>query len=144
MNTIKRLLEKILKKPLAREMTMYIIFGVLTTIVGFGSYAFFIRIGLEVFPANTLSHLLGILFAYVTNKIWVFQALDFSAKELFKEFFKFLSSRIASFVLETIFLVLLVDVFHYDPIWSKIATTVLVVILNYLLSKIIVFRKRDE
>jgi len=134
------LTEKILKKPLTRELVWYVIFGVATTIVGFGSYALFVHFGLGVALANTLSHVLGILFAFGTNKVWVFRALDFSAKRVAIEFIKFVSSRLAALVFETLLLVLLVDVLGYHPIVCKVFTSILVVVLNYVASKKIVFK----
>jgi len=133
-------IKKILKKPLIRELVTYGIFGVATTVVGFGSYALFLHIGFGVALANTFSHFLAIIFAFVTNKIWVFRALNYSAKNVAKEFFVFLSSRLAALVVETVLLVILVDVLLYDPIISKLVTSVIVVILNYITSKKIVFK----
>jgi len=122
----------------------YIIFGVATTIVSFASYILFVRyLDFGIALANTLSHFLAILFAYVTNKIWVFKARDYSAKQIATEFFKFLSSRLLAFVIDTALLILLVDFLHYDPILSKAATSVVVVILNYFMSKMVVFRKKQ-
>jgi len=142
MKSIKSFFEHLIKKALVREVIVYVIFGVCTTIVGFGTYALFIYLDLSVVLANTLSHLLAILFAYVTNKIWVFKALDFSAKRILAEFFKFLSSRLVTFAVDTLLLILLVDILFYDPILSKAATSVIVVLLNYFASKWMVFNKK--
>jgi len=144
MKSIRLFIENILKKPLARELIVYVIFGVLTTAVGFGTYALFLYLGLGVGLSNTLSHFLAIIFAYVTNKIWVFRALDFSGKEVAKEFLKFASSRLVTYVIDTVLLILLVYTLHYDPLLSKVFTSVIVVILNYVASKLMVFRKKAE
>ncbi|MCL2401198.1 MAG: GtrA family protein [Oscillospiraceae bacterium] len=140
MKLLDILSKKVLKKPLTRELVSYILFGIGTTIVGFASYALFLHIGLSVALANIFSHFLAIMFAFVTNKIWVFRALNFSAKNIAKEFFKFLPSRLATLVIDTVLLKILVDVLSYDPIISKLVTSVIVVILNYLTSKKIVFK----
>jgi len=124
-----------------REIVVYIIFGVLTTIVGFGLYALFLHIGFNVAVSNTLSTFLAILFAYVTNKIWVFNARDYRIRTLIGEFVKFLSGRFAAYVVDTVLLVLLADVFGINPLVAKAFTSVIVVILNYLISKRFVFRK---
>jgi len=126
----------------SREVVVYIIFGVLTTIVGFGTYALFLHMGLNVLWSNTLSTALAIVFAYVTNKIWVFRAMDFKVKELVKEFVRFVSSRLFSFGVDTALLVGLVDFLGYDALVSKAATSVVVVVLNYVTSKLLVFRKK--
>jgi len=139
---MKQFIERLLQKALVREVIVYVIFGVFTTIVGFGTYSLFIHLGLSVFVSNTLSHFLAIIFAYVTNKIWVFKALTFTTKQIVIEFFKFLSSRLLTYVIDTVLLIVLVDLLFYDPIWSKIATSVVVVILNYFASKLVVFNKK--
>ena len=139
---MKQLFERMLKKALIREMVVYVIFGALTTIVGFGTYALFIYAGLGVVLANTLSHLFAILFAYITNKIWVFRARNFSAKRITAEFLKFLSSRLLTYVVDTLLLILLVEVLLYGPFLSKAATSVVVIILNYFASKLVVFNKK--
>jgi len=141
MKSLKLFLEKILKKPLTRELIMYLIFGVATTVFSFAVYALFLYVvGSGVALANTFSHFFGILFAYVTNKIWVFRALDYSLKNVAKEFPKFLFGRLATYAIETVLLVILVDILFYDPMISKMFTSVIVVILNYLASKKIVFK----
>jgi len=142
MFNIKRLSEKILKKPLTREVTLYICVGMLTTVVGFVSYSLFLYIGLGVAVSNTISHFLAILFAYVANKIWVFRALDFAVKTVAKEFLKFLSGRFVTYVVDTMLLILLVEVLSYNPLISKLLTSLIVIMLNYLVSRTIVFRKR--
>ena len=141
MKSLQRFVEKILKKPLTRELVAYIIFGVATTAVGVGSFALFVSMGFGVALANTFSYVLAILFAYVTNKIWVFQARDYAVKTVAKEFFKFVSSRLLIFAIETVLLVILVDFLHYDAVLMKLFTNVIVIVLNYVASKVIVFRE---
>ena len=141
---MKAWLKRFLEKALVREMIVYVCFGILTTIIGFGSYALFIYLGFNVAASNTLSHILAILFAYVTNKIWVFKVRDYSVRKIVPEFLKFVSSRLLAYIIDTALLVLLVDVLLYDPLLSKAGTSVVVVILNYIMSKIIVFRKKKQ
>jgi len=140
MQPLKRLTEKLLKKPFTRELVWYVIFGIATTIIGFGTYTLFVYLGLGVALANVLSHVLAILFAFGTNKVWVFRALDFSVKHVALELIKFVSSRLVALGVETVLLVVLVDVLDYDPILSKLGTSVLVVVLNYVASKKLVFK----
>lgn len=128
------------QRLLTREVISYLIFGVLTTVVSLASYALFLHLGIGLIVTNTLSTFLAILFAYVTNKIWVFRALNFEVGAMFIEFFKFLSSRFLTFVIDTILLVFLVDLLLIDPFLAKVFTSVVVVILNYLLSKKAVFK----
>ena len=132
--------KKILKKPLTREVVTYVFFGIGTTIVGFASYSLFIFLGLGVTWANTISHFLAILFSFTANKLWVFKALNFSVKNVAKEFLKFLSSRFVTYVIDMALLIILVDVLLYNPIISRLYTYPIVIILNYLASKKIVFK----
>ncbi|MCL2367440.1 MAG: GtrA family protein [Oscillospiraceae bacterium] len=140
-----KFLKQLLKKALVREVIVYVFFGVLTTAVSFGAFVLFERImDLPWAVANTLSHLLAILFAFVTNKIWVFQARDYAPRKVISEFLKFLSSRLLSYVVDMGLLALLIEVLRYDPLLSRVGTTVIIVVLNYVMSKVIVFRKKDQ
>lgn len=141
---MKKRIEDFLKKPIARELISYVIFGTLTTVVAFATYALFRYLGLSIPVTNTLSHLCAIVFAYVTNKIWVFRARNFTLRKILAEFLQFLSSRLLALVLETLLLAYLVYTLGYNDLLSKAGTTVLVVILNYVTSKIIVFRKKKN
>ena len=131
------------QKLLTREIISYLIVGVLTTLVSLGSFALLLHFGIGLVLSNTLSTFLAILFAYVTNKIWVFRALNYEVGVLFIEFIKFLSSRFLTYLADTILLVFLVDFLSFDPVAAKILTSVVVVILNYFLSKKAVFKQKD-
>lgn len=133
-------LKRLYKKLVNRETVMYLIFGVLTTALGFGLYAAFIFLGLGVFWANTLSTAAAVIFAFFTNKLWVFRALNMSAGNMAKEFAKFCAGRLAVYVIDTALLVVLVDVLMFDPILSRAFTMVFVVVANYFASKLIVFK----
>ena len=83
-------------------------------------------------------------FAYLTNKPFVFKSHDWSAKTVLPELAKFVTCRIGSGALETIFLLLTVDILAWNGNWMKLITSVLVVILNYFASKLLVFTKKKE
>ena len=133
-----------IKTFLNRETISYLIVGVLTTGVGFGSYAAALYAGFGIIAANTFSHVLAVIFAYITNKAFVFRSLDWSIKNILKEFGKFGSARIISYVLETALLVYLVDILGFHALITRMFTMTLVVIGNYIFSKFIVFKKKDE
>lgn len=146
-----------------KEIIMYLIFGVLTTIVSWGSYTVFADcFKLSVFIANILSWLCAIIFAYITNKIWVFESKSFKPKDLAKEIVAFTASRGITGVIEILLVPLLskwgfdnlfyaalsnsnitADIFFTNGIYSKIFISVIVVILNYIFSKLIVFKKEN-
>ena len=84
-----------------KEILMYIVFGVLTTLVGWGTYILFEKALKSVFWANLLSWICAVAFAYVTNKLWVFESKSWNAKILLKEVSTFLASRGITGVLES-------------------------------------------
>ena len=132
----KSLIEKIIKK----ESFRYLFFGGLTTLISIVIYSVCILAGLSVAISNTISTIIAISFAFRVNKIWVFESRDLSAKTTGKELIRFVAGRGASYVIETALLVLMVDVMNLHPILSKNFTQVVVIVLNYLVSKFLVFR----
>ena len=141
-----------------KEIIMYLIFGVLTTVVSWGSYALFeIVLGTVIFNnivlsaiANILSWIVAVLFAYITNKLWVFESKSFKKDVVLKEFAAFVGSRLLSGVVEWagVPLLMLVGlnqaIFGIEGMLAKVIISVVVVILNYILSKLLVFKKKKE
>ena len=135
-----------------QEAIDYLFWGGMTTVVSWGSYSLFVLLlqGLDsvVFRANVLSWVCAVLFAFITNKLWVFQSKSWAANILFPELTKFLSSRIATGVFEMIAVPALVaiglnqTIFGIDGMVSKVLVSVVVVILNYILSKLFVFKNK--
>jgi len=135
-----------------QEAIDYLFWGGMTTVVSWGSYSLFVLLlqGLDsvVFWANILSWVCAVLFAFITNKLWVFQSKSWAAGILFPELTKFLSSRVATGVFEMIAVPALVaiglkqTIFGIDGMVSKILVSVVVVILNYILSKLFVFKNK--
>ena len=141
-----------------KEIITYLIFGVLTTVVSWGSYAIFALL-LEktnlgttttVSIANVLSWIFAVAFAYVTNKLWVFESKSWKPSIVWKEIVTFVTARLATGVLEWVGVPFLVGIgmdqtiFGVKGAWAKILVSILVVILNYIFSKLIIFRKKKE
>ena len=121
----------------------YLFFGGLTTLVSFGIY--FSLYNYAAFSAawsNVIAWIGAVLFAFLTNKPFVFQSRDWSASVVFPELGKFVGSRLFSGLLETAILALTVDVLHFHNLTMKIVASVIVVVLNYVSSKLIVFRNK--
>ena len=133
-----------LKTFLNRETISYTIVGAMTTGVAFGSYAIAYHAGFGILAANTFSHVLAVIFAYITNKAFVFRSYDWSIKNVLREFGKFGAARIVSYVLETALLMYLVYVLGFNALISRGFTMILVVIGNYIFSKFIVFKSKGE
>jgi len=134
----------LLRKVLNKELILYIVFGVLTTLVSFVTYYFFGTIlGLHYLLANILSWIAAVLFAYFTNRKWVFETHVRGMAQL-REFALFIAARLFSLGVEEAGLWLLVDVIGAGSNLAKIIMQVVVVILNYVFGKLIVFRKKEN
>lgn len=138
-----------------KEIILYIFFGGLTTVVSFVSYALFTKfIHLQseiagVAVANILSWFCAVAFAFITNKIWVFESREKGVKAILSELWKFVAARLFTGALEwfgvpfLVWLGLNQTVFGTYGMLSKVIVSVAVVILNYVFSKIFVFRKKN-
>ena len=136
MQKIRELLEKYW------DILMYLIFGVLTTVV---NYIVFLPIynllGISATVSNAIAWVVAVAFAFLTNKPFVFRSNDWSWKTVGPELTKFVSCRIGSGVMETLILLVTVDILGWNGNLWKLVTNVLVVIVNYFGSKLLVFKK---
>lgn len=124
-----------------RDILTYLFFGVLTTIVNYLIYLpVFNFCGLSAAVSNVIAWVGAVIFAFLTNKPFVFHSSDWSAKTVIPELTKFVSCRLASGAMETGILFLTVDCLHWNGNIWKLVTQVLVVIVNYVGSKLLVFR----
>ena len=124
------------------DILSYLFFGVLTTIVNYLIYLPAYNIlSFSAATSNATAWVVAVAFAYLTNKPFVFKSHDWSKKTVIPELTKFVSCRITSGVLETIILLITVDILGWNGNLWKLATQVMVVVLNYVFSKLIVFKK---
>lgn len=125
------------------DILTYLFFGVLTTAVNYAVYLpCYNLLGLSATVSNVIAWVVAVAFAYVTNKPWVFQSHDWSMKVVIPELGKFVACRVGSGLLETLIIFVFVDCLGFDGNIFKLITSVLVVILNYIGSKLLVFRKK--
>ncbi len=123
-----------------KEIIMYLIFGVLTTMVSIASYVIFLKVFDDnALLANIVSWIFAVTFAYVTNRIWVFESKNRGLKNIFKEMVSFFAGRITTLILEEIFLWIGINLLDMDKIVVKLVGQILVVISNYIISKFFVF-----
>ena len=154
-----------------KEIILYIIFGVLTTLVNWVVYwvmepaltsvmhgdneiAFlgvtFTMTLFAIFLANFIAWVAGVIFAFVTNKIWVFESKSWKPAVALKEFWLFVLARLITGVLEWFGVPMLVAMglnqpfFGREGFFAKIIVSVVVVILNYVFSKLLIFKKKKE
>lgn len=132
-----------------KEGMRYIIFGVLTTLVNIVVSALFYYLLLAKFSESVkvnLSTIIAIfaawLFAYVTNKIYVFDSKTSNIKELLKEIVSFVSCRIITAIIEVILMDWLVTRLGLNYMGMKIVVSVIIIILNFVFSKLIIFKNK--
>ena len=136
MKKIRALIEKYY------DILSYLFFGVLTTVVNYIIYLpCYNLLSFSASVSNMIAWVVAVAFAYLTNKPFVFRSHDWSAKTVIPELTKFLGCRIGSGVLETAIIFLTVDWLGWNGNVMKLLTSVLVVVLNYIGSKLLVFKK---
>lgn len=128
-----------------KEIIMYLIFGVLTTLVNFIVYIIATRV-LKVNEtlSNAIAWFISVLFAYITNKIWVFESKSNKAKVVLYEIISFFGCRALSGAIDVGLFFILVKVVCINDLISKCIIAVLIIILNYVFSKLIIFRKKNK
>ena len=142
-------MKKLIKAFLNKETILYLVFGVLTTAVSFVTLKLFdVALGKELYlVSNSLSWILSVAFAYVTNKLFVFESKSFKVKIFFSEAIKFFAARGITGIVEVLLPLLLIaigldqSIFGVEGFAAKITSTIVVIILNYILSKKVVFKK---
>ena len=124
------------------DILSYLVFGVLTTVVNYAVYLpIYNLLGLSAAVSNVIAWVAAVAFAFLTNKPFVFKSHDWSAKTVIPELTKFVSCRVASGAMETLILLLTVDILGWNGNIWKLITQVLVVVLNYITSKLVVIKK---
>ena len=125
-----------------RELFLYLIFGGLTTIINILVYFVLARVFAINYQVSTIiAWILSVLFAYGTNKLFVFESKNESRKDDFREVISFFAFRILSLGMDMGSMYLMVQVLSIDDLIAKIVTNIIVVIVNYLFSKLFIFKK---
>lgn len=125
-----------------KEIINYIIIGILTTGVNLVSYIFMYKIlELNLNISNIISILIAILFAYFTNKIFVFKSECKKIRVLFIEFTKFVSSRVLTMIIEVFGVYFFVAINGNGELVGKVKIQIITLVMNYILSKFVVFKK---
>lgn len=153
MKTINRLYNKY------KEVILYVIFGILTTLVNFAAFWLFTKIlGEKLYLLNNaIAWIISVIFAYITNKLFVFDSKSFNIKILMKEITSFVAARLFSFGIEELGIWLFVDILNFGEravtifnftitgqMVAKVLLAVIVVIMNYFFSKFIIFTKEKD
>lgn len=125
------------------DILSYLFFGVLTTGVNYLVYLPCYNLwGFSGSVSNVIAWVFAVAFAYLTNKPFVFKSHDWSAKTVVPELTRFVGCRLGSGALETVVILVTVDWLGWNGNVMKLVTSVVVVVVNYLASKLVVFRKK--
>lgn len=125
-----------------KDIIPYGIFGLLTTAVNVTVYWVGAHLlNFEVVPSTVVAWIVAVTFAYVTNRKWVFQSEAKTILEIRKEIMSFYVCRLATGILDWICMYIFVDLLCFNDVVIKVMTNILVIILNYVASKIVIFKK---
>ena len=135
-----RILEPFYKKN--KEILLYLFFGGLAFFVSVSSYAYFnLILDMNELIANIFSWILAVIFAFVTNKIWVFCSKNNSFSEFLREMFSFFAGRLATLGVEEVILLIFITWLSFNSMAVKVVAQIVVILLNYVISKLFVFKK---
>ena len=145
------ILEKIHLKKLAdlyrkhQEGMRYLVFGALTTLVNIIAHSvLYYALHINNAISNVLAWIIGATFAYITNKLYVFNSKVSSKKELLKEIVYFFGCRLLTLAVDEGIMILTVDKFGWNALLMKIVANIIVIILNFIFSKILIFKNKDN
>ena len=121
----------------------YAVFGVLTTVVNIVTYSIcYNKLGIGNTLSNVIAWILAVAFAYVTNKLWVFDSKSWKWSLQRREILAFVSCRLATGILDIVIMFVCVDLMDWPAMIMKVLSNVLVIVLNYVFSKLIIFKKK--
>lgn len=140
---MKTLISGLIKKVVNRETITYIIAGVLTTIVNFISYESLYRLGFKNLTANAIAWVIAVTFAYIVNKKQVFLSKSKSINDEARKVSKFFGARLITLGVEQLGMYIFIDVLGFYRLLVKAIIAVIVIILNYIFSKIFIFNKNN-
>lgn len=126
-----------------RSLILYAFFGVLTTLVNMAAYWLcFDVLGIPNVPATVIAWVLAVSFAFITNKLWVFESRSFDGKTLGREIPAFFGARLLTGLLDVGIMYAAVDVMGWNAMVWKLISNVIVIVLNYVASKLVIFKKQ--
>lgn len=149
----KDIFDKLMELPVLRifnpfyrkykEMLLYLFFGGLSFIVSIATYALFnVEMGINELIANILSWIITVMFAFLTNRVWVFQSPTEGVNAFIRQMMVFYSGRVITLVIEEVILLVFITLLGFNSMAVKIVAQVIVILLNYVISKLVVFREK--
>lgn len=127
-----------------KHLIAYLFFGVMTTVINIAAYYLFSRFVFvdSIVISNVLAWVLAVTFAYVSNRRYVFESEAHTRAQLLREVASFFASRVATLLVDVALMELLVNILAWNDMVAKLISNVVVVVLNYVLSKLVVFREK--
>lgn len=126
-----------------KDIISYLVFGVMTTVVNVVVYWFCSHLlGIVVVASSVIAWTVAVLFAYITNRKWVFYSEASGKKEIIREMISFFSCRFLTGVVDWLFMFVFVVVLCLNDVIIKVVANILVIVLNYIASKFLIFLKR--
>ena len=130
---------------LKKEIISYLVFGVLTTLTNIASYVILSKLyGMDYKLATTIAWVISVLFAFITNKLFVFNSKENNIIIITKEFLSFTFFRLLSYLMDLGIMIIMVEWVNTDDLLAKIVANVFVVIFNYFASKYVIFNNKDS
>ncbi|WP_100486868.1 GtrA family protein [Sporolactobacillus pectinivorans] len=126
------------------EVVLYLIMGILTTIINIACFLVLIQFHMDYKIATTIAWIVSIIFAYITNKIYVFKSKTENSKTLIKEIFSFFWFRLLSYFIDLGSMILMVGFLKTNETLAKIIANVFVVVINYAFSKWFIFNRKTS
>lgn len=124
-----------------REALLYLFFGGCTTVVNIVAFFIVRKLGINTYLSNSIAWFLSVIFAFVTNKLFVFSSKGTKTTETIKEFLSFIMFRVLSLIFDTGIMYVLINLLNINEMISKIVSNVFVVVINYVFSKLFIFKK---
>lgn len=127
------------------ELIKYLIIGILTTVINYIAFVILVNsFKLEMHASNIIAWIISVIFAYFTNKLFVFESKSFKPNIIIKEISTFGAARIFSLLLEELILYVFVNKLGMEKLIIKLIANVIVIAVNYVLSKFIIFKKENN
>lgn len=127
-----------------KEGLLYLFFGGCTTLINIISFIIFRQFKLGVDVSNVIAWLIAVIFAFITNKLFVFDSRNTDRKTVMKETISFLIARVISLGIDTGLLHLMIDFMKIHEVIAKVISNIVVIIVNYIFSKLFIFKKEKK
>lgn len=155
---MRKIIDLLKKYIFNKEMILYLIMGVLATLVNFVVYAIVVKplaliisdASIRIGTAKLIAWVVAVIFAFFTNKVWVFESRSWAPKVFWREFISFIGARALTGLLEVFGTPFLVKIgldqklFGVEGMWAVIIVAILVIIFNYVFSKFLIFTSKEE